>query len=245
MIKPELYRRLYLLILDDNIGSPGLLSEWGWSVYIEADGLKALFDADTSPRVIEYNSSKLSVDLKDIEWAFLSHHHRDHSGGFEYIAVVKPGLTIYVPPGDTGYLERLGLKPIVVKEPLEIRKDVWSTGSYGAHYKASTLWEHGLVIKTSQGPILIVGCSHPGVDYMAEKAVKIVGEELYLVIGGFHGPSPEEIDRLAKLAQYIAPAHCSGDEAREYTKKKYPEKYVEVRTGSNILVSDEGLQVTD
>jgi len=240
----RLYQKISLLILDDNVGSPGLLNEWGWSVYIDFSNYKVLFDADTSPQVIKYNSSKLGVDLGGLEWGFLSHHHRDHSGGFEYVALVKPGLTVYVPPGDTSYLERIGLTPIVVEEPYRIREDVWSTGSLNAYYRSDLLWEHGLVVKTSQGPVLIVGCSHPGVDVLAEKAYEVTGEKLYLVIGGFHAPSREELDRLAELTRYIAPTHCSGDDAKRYVERNYSDKYVKVKTGSNIVISSKGLEIT-
>jgi 7,8-dihydropterin-6-yl-methyl-4-(beta-D-ribofuranosyl)aminobenzene 5'-phosphate synthase len=56
----------------------------------------------------------------------------------------------------------------------------------------------------------------------------------HLVIGGFHYPSQVALDRLAKMAEFIAPAHCSGEEAKAYVMRRYPEKFVEVRTGSVI-----------
>ncbi|GAB6135020.1 hypothetical protein JCM16307_05680 [Thermococcus prieurii] len=36
------------------------------------------------------------------------------------------------------------------------------------------------------------------------------------------------------MTEFIAPAHCSGEEAKAYVRRKYPEKFVAVRTGSVI-----------
>ena len=239
-----MYNELKLLVLNDNVGRLGLLNEWGWSVYVEAGEHKILFDADTSPNVIRYNSKKLGVRLENIRWAFLSHHHRDHSGGLEYVASIKPGLTIYVPPSDTSYLYKLGLKPVVIDKPAELAPSIWSTGPLKGMYRSYSLWEHGLVIRTRQGSVLIVGCSHPGIDVFVEKAREISGDELFLVIGGYHMPSPDEIDRLAKQTRFIAPTHCSGDSAKAYTRIKYGEKYVSVRTGTMIMISGGELSIS-
>ena len=74
-----------ITILDDNTPAEGLLSEWGFSAYVETPKFRILFDADTDPRVIEYNANALNVDLTKLDYAVLSHHHGDHYGGFEYI----------------------------------------------------------------------------------------------------------------------------------------------------------------
>jgi 7,8-dihydropterin-6-yl-methyl-4-(beta-D-ribofuranosyl)aminobenzene 5'-phosphate synthase len=52
------------------------------------------------------------------------------------------------------------------------------------------------------------------------------------VVGGYHSPSKEQIDRVASLSRYFSPAHCSGDAAKRYSYEKYPEKVVRIRTGS-------------
>ncbi len=225
---------LYLYVLDDNQPSPGLLNKWGWSVYIEKSGSNILFDTDTDSNIIISNAEKLGVSLEKLDYAFLSHHHGDHSGGFEAIGRFKPGLPIYVPPGDTWYLERYGLRPVIVKEPVEIAPGEWSTGPLSRDW----IHEHGLIIRSKPGPILIVGCSHPGIDRLVDRAVEIAGGKLFLVIGGFHSPPRWMIDRIAPNTAYIAPAHCSGEEVKQYVKTRYGEKYVAVRTGTILRISE-------
>jgi len=98
--------------------------------------------------------------------------------------------------------------------------------------------EYGLILETKQGPVLIVGCSHPRVDKLAHRVGEAIGEKPLLVIGGFHSSSRRTIDRLAEITKYIAPAHCTGDHAKKYIAEKYAEKYIPVRTGSIIEITE-------
>lgn len=222
-----------LVVLNDNIGAPGLLNTWGWSIYIETSRYRVLFDADSSPDIIRYNALQLGIDLGDIDFGFLSHHHGDHSGGYRALGEEKPYLQVYVPRGDTSYLAGWGLKPVVVYEPAKIGDGSYSTGSLWS----GSLWEHGLVLKGfTESPILVVGCSHPGIDVVARRAAEITGEKLLLVIGGFHEPEKWRLDNLMKYARYIAPTHCSGKETVEYINKRARGRLVRVRTGSIITV---------
>jgi 7,8-dihydropterin-6-yl-methyl-4-(beta-D-ribofuranosyl)aminobenzene 5'-phosphate synthase len=59
---------------------------------------------------------------------------------------------------------------------------------------------------------------------------------IYLVIGGFHGPSKKQLDNISKFCDFISPAHCSGDDAKDYVKNIFKEKYVRVKTGSIIQI---------
>src|SRR5262249_15926408 len=45
--------------------------------------------------------------------------------------------------------------------------------------------EVSLLIKTRQGGVLVVGCSHPGIEKIIEAATKIE-PQMYAVLGGFH-----------------------------------------------------------
>jgi 7,8-dihydropterin-6-yl-methyl-4-(beta-D-ribofuranosyl)aminobenzene 5'-phosphate synthase len=45
--------------------------------------------------------------------------------------------------------------------------------------------EISLVFKTPKGGVLVVGCSHPGIERLVEAAAKI-DPQLYEIFGGFH-----------------------------------------------------------
>ncbi len=225
----DMVKYLTMTVLNDNVGTEGLKNEWGWSVLLESEKWRILFDADTSPEVMEHNTRVMGVELKTLDYAFLSHYHRDHYGGFEYVGKVRRGLKIFVPPRDTHFLETWGLEQIEVEKPSQIVEDVWSTGPMGF------VREQAMGIKVdSLGLVVVVGCSHPGVDSMAYRLKTLTGEDIFLVIGGFHSPSRRRLDNLAAFSKYISPAHCSGEEAKRYVREKYPGKYMEVRTGSRV-----------
>lgn len=54
--------------------------EHGFSLYIEADGKKILFDTGQSGNFIE-NAQKLEKDINALDYCILSHGHYDHTGG--------------------------------------------------------------------------------------------------------------------------------------------------------------------
>jgi 7,8-dihydropterin-6-yl-methyl-4-(beta-D-ribofuranosyl)aminobenzene 5'-phosphate synthase len=225
---------LKLIVINDNEPGEGLRNEWGWSILVESDKRSLLFDADTNPSVIEYNTNKLGVDIRALDFAFLSHYHRDHYGGFSYVGRKVPGLRVYVPPRGEEFLRYWNLEPVVIHKGQRIEEDIWSSGPMGL------IEEQALGIEVENlGLVVIVGCSHPGVDVLARRLMELSHREIYLVIGGFHSPSRRTLDNLAKISQYIYPAHCTGEAGKRYIKRKYPEKYREVRTGSVIKIGED------
>ncbi|MCD6324535.1 MAG: MBL fold metallo-hydrolase [Desulfurococcales archaeon] len=220
-----------LTVINDNVPGEGLLNEWGWSVLVDLERLRFLFDADSDPEVLRVNSRRLGIDLSEVDFAVLSHWHWDHYGGFKYLGEVAPGLTVYVPPGDTAMISEWGLKPVVINEPTKIAPDIYTTGPVGVIMEQAV----GISID-SVGLVVLVGCSHPGVNVLARKLREFTGEKVYLVVGGFHSPPREALDEVAEIADFVSPAHCSGDAAKEYVRSKYPHKYVEVKTGSVIEI---------
>jgi len=94
-------------------------------------------------------------------------------------------------------------------------------------------YEHALATNIKNlGLLVTVGCSHPGVENIVEKAVMDLNQTPYMVIGGFHlggqtnAVYNETLEGL--LDQNITkffPIHCSGDGVRSYASINYPEFY--------------------
>ena len=74
--------KMKITVLVENSTSCRLYGEHGLSVYIEYDGKKYLLDTGAST-LFAKNAKELGISLADIDTAFLSHAHYDHSGGFE------------------------------------------------------------------------------------------------------------------------------------------------------------------
>jgi 7,8-dihydropterin-6-yl-methyl-4-(beta-D-ribofuranosyl)aminobenzene 5'-phosphate synthase len=161
-----------LTIIVDNEPANGFKNDWGWSALLETNGKKILFDADTDPGVLEFNLKVLKIDPKTFDVLVLSHHHYDHYGGFSYIGKVVQTKKIYVPPGDTSYLRDWGLEPYVVKKTIWLTDRVFIVPPLYSSY--ASLYELALgALVTENEPLVIVGCSHPGVDSLVEKAIEI------------------------------------------------------------------------
>lgn len=80
------------------------------------------------------------------------------------------------------------------------------------------LRELSLALDTPDGMVVVVGCSHPGIDRIVEAVAKI-NPRIALVAGGMHlvVAKDEEIARIATLLHdqykvgWIAPGHCTGE----------------------------------
>lgn len=67
-------------VVIDNKACNGLKGEWGLSIVVDYKGKKILVDAGASDLFID-NMAKLNIDIRDIDYAMLSHAHFDHANG--------------------------------------------------------------------------------------------------------------------------------------------------------------------
>jgi 7,8-dihydropterin-6-yl-methyl-4-(beta-D-ribofuranosyl)aminobenzene 5'-phosphate synthase len=90
------------------------------------------------------------------------------------------------------------------------------------------LRELSLALDTPNGLVLIVGCSHPGIDKLAQAAAAL-DPRIHLITGGLHlvVASDADIDKIATAlhdtykVQYVAPGHCTGEPAFAALKKAF------------------------
>lgn len=106
----------------------------------------------------------------------------------------------------------------------------------------TNLPELSLAMKTDNGQVLIVGCSHTGIEKIVKQVKGTLGEQIDLLYGGFHMipfnriQTLEVIDLLKNFlgVRRVAPAHCTGHLAFKLLKDEYQENYLYAGLGSKI-----------
>jgi 7,8-dihydropterin-6-yl-methyl-4-(beta-D-ribofuranosyl)aminobenzene 5'-phosphate synthase len=105
------------------------------------------------------------------------------------------------------------------------------------------LRELSLVVRTPAGLVVLVGCSHPGIETILE-ASSSLGAHVHEIFGGLHlvtTPDPE-IERIATSLHdrwgldLIAPGHCTGEPAFAALVRRFGRQYVYAGLGSVIEI---------
>lgn len=82
-------------LLENTTRDSSLTIEHGLSFYIETSTHKILFDSGYSGAFAE-NADRMGIDLSQVDFAVLSHAHRDHSGGLQRFLEKNPTAPVYL-----------------------------------------------------------------------------------------------------------------------------------------------------
>jgi 7,8-dihydropterin-6-yl-methyl-4-(beta-D-ribofuranosyl)aminobenzene 5'-phosphate synthase len=105
------------------------------------------------------------------------------------------------------------------------------------------LKELSLAINTPDGIVLVVGCSHPGIENIVAEAAKI-NPHIHFIAGGFHLAAAQDpaIERIATTlhdtykVDYIAPGHCTGEPTFAALQKTFGDHYLYAGLGTRLDV---------
>jgi 7,8-dihydropterin-6-yl-methyl-4-(beta-D-ribofuranosyl)aminobenzene 5'-phosphate synthase len=92
--------------------------------------------------------------------------------------------------------------------------------------------------------VLVVGCSHPGIDKIVESASSI-NKHIHIIVGGFHlvVAKDPEIEKVVTglrdtwKVDYVAPGHCTGEPTFAALRKAFGDHYVYAGLGSTISLA--------
>jgi 7,8-dihydropterin-6-yl-methyl-4-(beta-D-ribofuranosyl)aminobenzene 5'-phosphate synthase len=106
------------------------------------------------------------------------------------------------------------------------------------------LKELSLAINTPDGIVLVVGCSHPGIESIVAEAAKI-NPHIHFIAGGFHLVVAQDpaIDKVATTlhdtykVDYIAPGHCTGEPTFAALQKVFGDHYLYAGLGTTLDLS--------
>jgi len=103
------------------------------------------------------------------------------------------------------------------------------------------LKELSLAVNTPDGLVLVVGCSHPGIEKIVEAAAAI-NPKIQLVARGFHLVVAPD-DAIAKVVtalkdtfkvENVAPGHCTGEPTFAALKRAFGNRYIYAGVGTSL-----------
>lgn len=103
------------------------------------------------------------------------------------------------------------------------------------------LRELSLMLRTPDGLVVFVGCSHPGIETIL-KATRPYGDHVHEIFGGLHLVATPDtaIERIAGSLRdawrldLIAPGHCTGEPAFDALKRTFGARYVYAGLGTVV-----------
>jgi 7,8-dihydropterin-6-yl-methyl-4-(beta-D-ribofuranosyl)aminobenzene 5'-phosphate synthase len=99
---------------------------------------------------------------------------------------------------------------------------------------------------TPDGLVLVVGCSHPGVDKILDASAAI-DKHIHLVVGGMHlvvAKDPEIAKAVTALhdtakVDYVAPGHCTGEATFAALRQAFGDHYRYAGLGTRLTLGPE------
>jgi 7,8-dihydropterin-6-yl-methyl-4-(beta-D-ribofuranosyl)aminobenzene 5'-phosphate synthase len=135
----------------------------------------------------------------------------------------------------------------LVDKNIEIAPDVHLIALVSEKPGTLELRELSLAISTPDGMVIVVGCSHPGIDKIVESATAI-NPRIHFIAGGFHlvvAPDPDIERTVTALhdrfrVEYVAPGHCTGEPAFTALKKAFGDHYIYAGLGTTLTATQVG-----
>lgn len=201
---------------------------WGAPVPFDATGQDPIMK-DSLPKYMQYfdgGNTKFTINQSGRFW----------NANIEFVKASKeilPGLNIIATSSQfMGYFSCYPGKSFVEGQ-FEQKQDAC---------KNTNLPELSLAMKINKGQILIVGCSHSGIENIIKQTLSHTSDAIELVYGGFHMLpfGREQTIQLVKLLKdelkvhRVAPAHCTGHLAFKLLKDAYKTDYLYAGLGETI-----------
>jgi 7,8-dihydropterin-6-yl-methyl-4-(beta-D-ribofuranosyl)aminobenzene 5'-phosphate synthase len=236
-------RPLRITVIYNNVPhGVGMKTAWGFAALIETGSATVLFDTGGDGAMLLANMKRVGVEPGRVSAVVLSHIHADHTGGLDDLLAQAPTVTVYVPRSFPASFVRAvegrGASVERVGGPQRLFANLYSTGEMGDGPK-----EQALIIETPAGLVVVTGCAHPGIVAVAAAARRQRGNDIYLLMGGFHlggygtAEVAETVRALAELGvRKVAPSHCTGEEAIALFRSAWGSDFIEGGCGAVIEV---------
>ena len=187
----------------------------GFSVLVENNGERTLFDTGARGRYLMHNLDYHEVKADSIDRIVISHNHSGNMNGLRrFLSNRTEPVDIFVNSdfqslkrlfGRPFFSEELASKAIihVMEGTTKFNDNLTAIGPFGG------LEEYSLVLSTIKGPVVISSCCHCGMGCILEKAREVTGQDPYELIGGIHVRKPNQaiIDPMADVIRSFGSPH--------------------------------------
>ena len=249
-------------LMENTTACDNLRCEHGLSLYLETGNHKILFDAGQSSAFAE-NAEKLGVDLREVDFAVLSHGHYDHGGGLEEFLKINNTAPVYISShafephySANGYigldLQLQGkeqLRSVAEETALAEGITLYQLEVVPADTAGLEMEEQGqrkpddfrheqyLLVEEGGKRILISGCSHKGILQIMEAFRPDI------LVGGFHFMKITEEAKLAEAAKKLLEydtvyytGHCTGLTQYAYLKSVMGDQLHYIAAGTIVAL---------
>ena len=206
--------------------------------YDHSGGFKALVEITTDFKLVvgqgffaeKYGKKDTSYDFlgSDFDQEFLAAHNISYQFATHHLTELAPGIYVV-----TGF-PRMHPDEVINEHFVVKRED--------ALYPDPFDDEILLALDTSEGLLVLLGCSHPGMKNMLDFTVRLLNRPLYGVLGGTHlvqvsektlGLSLEYLHQ--ESLKVIGVCHCTGQLAMDSLRLSNS-RFFDNTTGSILLV---------
>ena len=143
------------------------IPDWGFGCIIEHLNARIVFDTGANPEILEKNLKSAQIDPSSIDIIVISHKHWDHKGGALWLVKQNPNIKIYMPKTWRNGLEKS--LAFYTKDINSITKHLPINDVFHlVTSKTLFVTELVLAIKTSNGIIIVTGCSHSGIHKITQ-----------------------------------------------------------------------------
>jgi 7,8-dihydropterin-6-yl-methyl-4-(beta-D-ribofuranosyl)aminobenzene 5'-phosphate synthase len=231
------------VVYDNYVKVDGLKSDWGYSIVIEGLDKVILFDTGANPDIFESNFKIMGIKPEKIDFLILSHEHDDHTAGIPAFVKLHKDIPVIIPCSfSESFKKKLvesGLEPLLVKEPVKLCTNLYSSGEF-----SGPIPEQALILNTKQGLVVMTGCSHPGIVEMLKEIKSTFNKDIYMVFGGFHllEKSDNEMNKIIDDMKALGvvkcgATHCTGVKQTQMIKEAFGSNFFELGVGNNIVLN--------
>ena len=221
-----------------------LAEGWGFGAWIEQAGNHFLFDAGGDGQRLASNIEKANLPPGKLKAIVLSHRHWDHVNGLiEFKELIPGNIPVYVPAPERNEIEKVAgnLNFIENSELNEVFPGLFISPPIQFDYKNEQFYEQMVILQKRNELVLITGCCHPG----PERLISLVKElfphhAIRLITGGLHMAPMDRGEILHQFSgiresgvSFIAPSHCSGDEAVKLARESSHPEFVRLFLGDS------------